>query len=160
MTLRIRPRSFSVRLPKRLVLAGLFTWAMVGTGQAAADAIAVTGNFGVTVTALGPAQVTGAPSLSYATAGPVATVGATRRAVTVRLLQPLPPGMTITVSFSPDAGHGLSTGTLTLSTAAQVLVDLIEADVEQTTKALQYSVYTSNGFSSLSVNIEYVLIDR
>lgn len=160
MTVQSKPRIFPVRLPKRLVLAGLFTWAMVSTGQAAADAISLTGNFGVTVTALGPAQVTGAPSLSYATAGPVATVGATKRAVTVRLLQPLPPGVTITVRFLPDAGNGLSTGTITLSTAAQVLVDLIEADVEQTTKTLEYSVYASKGFSSLSVNIEYVLIDK
>lgn len=160
MTPRAHPRKFLVRPVRRLLLAGLLALTVAATSQAAADTLTVAGNINVTFTALGSGQLLGTPTLAYAAAGPVPTFGAAKRAVTVRLLQPLPPGVTMTVSFVPDAGRGLSTGTVTLSTVAQVLVDLIDPDTEQTPKALHYTLQTSRGFSGLNINVEYVLTDR
>lgn len=160
MILRDRPPKFPVRPVRRWMLAGLLALTLAGTSQAAADSLSVAGDLSSTFTALGSGPLLGTPTLAYAAVGPVSTLGAAKRAVTVRLLQPLPPGVTMTVSFVPDAGRGLSTGTLTLSTVAQVLVDLIDPDTEQTPKALHYTIQTSKGFSSLNINVEYVLTDR
>ena len=145
---------------RRSLLAGLFSLALVGTTQADADVITLTGDISATFTALGEGPLSGAPTLSYATVGPVATVGATKRAVTVRLLQALPPGVTISVRFSPDLEKGTSTGTLTLSTMPQVLVNQIGADINQTARPLSYTIYASTGFSSVNLSVEYTLIDN
>ena len=145
---------------RRFLLAGLFALALASTTRAAADIITLTGDVSTTFTALGEGSLIGAPTLSYATVGPVSTVGATKRAVTVRLLQALPPGVTIVVRFSPDLGKGSSTGALTLSTMPQVLVDQIGADINQSARSLIYTVYASMGFSSINLSIEYALIDN
>ncbi|WP_012695201.1 hypothetical protein [Deinococcus deserti] len=110
-------------------------------------------------TGTGTGTVSGTSALSYTTVGLVTTVGATRRAVTVRLLEALPAGVSGNVSFTPDTGNGTSTGTLTLSTTAQVLVDLISNDVSQSAKALNYTFSTTKGFTDVTLKIEYVLID-
>ncbi|WP_237725001.1 hypothetical protein [Deinococcus alpinitundrae] len=142
------------------LLAGLLALTLASTNQAAADAISIAGDVGATFSALGEARISSTPTLSYTTVGPVATVGTTKRAVTVRLLEALPSGVKIVVRFSPDPGNGISTGSLTLSTVPQVLVDLIDADTGQTAKPVSYSVYASKGFSSINLGIEYVLIDK
>ncbi len=49
---------------------------------------------------------------------------------------------------------------MTLSTVPQVLVDLIGADIGQTAKPVSYSIYASNGFTSVNLGVEYALIDK
>ena len=145
---------------KRPLLASLFALTLASTNQAHADVIDIAGDVRATFSELGEARMSGVPTLSYATVGPVTTVGATKRAVTVRLIEALPPGVTITIRFSPDPGNGISMGSLTLSTVPQVLVDLIDADIEQTTKPLSYTFSASKGFTSINLGVEYSLIDR
>ncbi len=153
------PHRLLVQL-KRSLLVGLFALVLAGMNQAAADTIFITGEVGANFNVPGPGLISGVPTLSYATVGPVTTVGAIRRAVTVRLLEALPPGVTIIVRFSPDPGKGISTGDVTLSTVPQVLVDQIGADVEQATRSLSYTISASQGFSSVNLAIEYAVIDR
>ncbi|AFZ67336.1 hypothetical protein [Deinococcus peraridilitoris] len=151
------PRATSKHLPAK-VLASLLAFAV--TGQAAADVISITGDITVTFNALGAGTISGTPALSYKTVGPVTTVGATKRAITVRLIEALPPGVTATVNFVPNTGNGTSMGPLTLSTSAQILVDLILADIEQPSKALNYTFNSSSGFTSVNIKVEYTLIDN
>jgi len=72
----------------------------------------------------------------------------------------LPTGVTIVVRFSPDPNNGISTGNLTLSTAPQLLVDLIDTDIQQTAKPISYTISASKGFSSVNLGVEYALIDK
>ena len=144
----------------RLLMTGLAALSLAGTNQAAADTIAVSGSLAVTFTAVGPGQVTSLPVLTYSTTGPVTTPGSTKRAVTVRLLEPLPPGVTVTVKFTPDVGRGTSMGPLTLSMDPQILVDLIDDDVTQSPKTLTYTVTTTQGFVGLNLQVEVELVDR
>lgn len=152
------PRLQSTRF-RRLLLTGLTALTLASLSQADADTIAVTGSLSVTFTALGKGHVTSLPALGYSTAGPVMTPGATRRAVTVRLVDPLPPGVMVVVHFSPDVGRGTSSGPVTLMTEPQLLIDLIGADVVQNAKPLTYTVSTTQGFTDLSLNIEFELVD-
>lgn len=160
MTFRQTPVEFLIGLLKRPLLTGLCALMLFSTNQAAADLISITGDVRAAFTTLGDGQISGAATLSYTTVGPVTTVGTTKRAVTVRLLAALPPGVTVVVRFSPDLGNGISPGALTLSTVPQVLVNLIDADIGQPGKPVSYTIYASKGFTSADLSVEYALIDK
>ncbi len=77
MTLLQTPAQLLIGWLKRPLLADLFALTLASTNQAAADVISIVGDVGAGFSVLGEARISGAPTLSYTTVGPVTTVGTT-----------------------------------------------------------------------------------